>query len=283
MIYCILNGGLGNQLFQFGAALRLARGETDRIRLVISKVLPTFGYRLPEFLGDKVLPGVATADEVRGVTENLDGKDVVGVIQDNERGVFIDQPALDVDYREMCKVAVIDGYLQSAKNALAVRAFVMKHLPDIELYRGLTIAPPEKIVAHYRLGDYRRADVQREIGVMNPAYLDRAIDEADRTSPVERVTLCTDDKALVDLYGDNRHIECVVGGNDREVFRMMLCARRLIIANSTYSLMAAYLSPNVERVYRPLYWTRKVLDDDLTTADGPFEVVRLENSFLPIT
>jgi hypothetical protein len=283
MIYCILNGGLGNQLFQFGAALRLARGDTSRIRLVISKVLPNFGYRLPEFLGDKVLPGVATADEVRGVTENLDGKDVVGVIQDNERGVFIDQPALDVDYREMCKVAVIDGYLQSSKNALAVRAFVLRHLPDIELYRGLVIAPPETVVAHYRLGDYRRADVQREIGVMNPSYLDRAVDEADRTSSVEHVTLFTDDKALVDLYGDNRHIECVVGGSDLDVFRRMLCARRLIIANSTYSLMAAYLSPNVERIYRPLYWTRKVLDDDLTTSDGPFDVVKLENTFLPIT
>lgn len=283
MIYCILNGGLGNQLFQFGAALRLARGETDRIRMVISKVLQNFGYRLPEFLGNKALPSVATAEEVRTLTESLEGEGVVGVVQDNERGVFVDQPALDLDYEKSCSIAVIDGYLQSHKNAMAVRSFAFRNQSEIDLYRGLDVASPGELIAHYRLGDYRRADVQREIGVMNPSYLDRAIDEADRVASVEHVTLFTDDKALVDLYGGLRAIDCVVGGSDIEVFRKMMSARRMIIANSTYSLMAAYLSPHIERIYRPAYWTRKVLDDDLTTTEGPFEVVKLENSFLTLT
>lgn len=283
MIYCVLNGGLGNQLFQLGAALRLAQGDTSRIRLVISKVLSNFGYRLPDLFDDKILPKLASADEIRAFTQGLTQSDTFGIIQDNVKGVFSDQVALDDEYyARRCKVVVIDGYLQSSRNALAVREFAMRNASETSLYSGVAVMPDSTVVAHFRLGDYRRSDVQREIGILNPSYIDRAIVEAVKASAVNQVILFGDDRSIVDIYGGTREIECVVGGDDLEVFRRLLCARRIIVANSTFSLMAAYLSPYIQCVYRPLYWTRNIFYDDLTSGELPFKILPIENSFLPM-
>jgi hypothetical protein len=277
MIYCLLRQGLGNQLLQFGAALRLARMDVSQIRFVVKQLEPGPGFRVPDLLPTEILPPVCTDEEFNAA---LSGGDVVRRVTDPEAGFIRDQSMLDIDYRSVCKTVILDGFFQSGANAAALRTHVHGTHPEWSTVRSRPHAGASKVVAHCRLGDYRRADYQKGIGIINPAYLDRAIAQATGAdcAPVD---IYTDDEAVKNVYGRSARVTVHVGGNDIEVFGKLMTASTLIIANSTFSLMAAYLSTTVDVLYRPVRWFRAALSDDLSCC-FPGKTVFGQNSFIDV-
>ena len=70
-----------------------------------------------------------------------------------------------------------------------------------------------------------------------------------------------------------------IGGNDIECFNHLRNSEILVIPNSTYSLMAAFLSKKIKLLVRPSLWSRKWVVDELT-CDTPFPVKYIYNSFI---
>jgi hypothetical protein len=276
MIYVVLRGGLGNQLFQLGAALRLARGMPEDIRLHLAPEPPGMRIRLGDLLPSALLPAICSSEEFAA----LAGSGEVRMLRDSESGPVADQSLLDIDYRSICATVILDGYFQSSRNARALRNHIDQAHPDWSRDVGTRAAGDPRVVCHFRLGDYLRPDVQQEIGILNPAYLDRALARCVPDGR-ESVTLFTDDEAVRTLYGRSARFRIEVGGNDIDVFRHMMRAETLIIPNSTFSLMAAFLSPVVQLLCRPHRWMRRSLSDDLA-GDFPGTLVRLPSRFLPV-
>ncbi len=110
-------------------------------------------------------------------------------------------------------------------------------------------------------------------------YVDRGIALYGKQS--NKIKIFSDELGLLERYEKKRNIEVIAGGDELEVFHSLMAARTLVISNSTFSLCAAYLSNVVETLVRPLIWSRKYLEDELTVGFGG-AVIKLPNSFYAI-
>jgi hypothetical protein len=277
MIYCMLDGGLGNQLFQFGAALRLAKGDISDIRFINAK-LAKVGFRLPDLISNHLLPSIATNEELDQFNKNTNKR----AIKEEKNQEFLELSILDFEYKKICTDVLLDGYFQSSKNALALRSYLSNNKENNKLFDLAEKPAQADIFVHYRMGDYKRPDVQKVIGIINPAYLDRAISLAMQDNYDRKVGIVTDDDTIANIYGNRKNFAYLIGGNDIQTFKLLMNAKTMIIPNSTFSLLAAYLSPHIKTLYRPLYWTRNVLNDNLTDNIDHCEVVTLPNSFVMV-
>ena len=274
MIYLCLKGGLGNQLFQFGAALRLAKLDGQRIKIDPKNLHAGGRVHLGDVLGEEAVPEFATQHDFYESSR----KSKIYAIQDTDKGPFNDQPLLDtkIDLEE--NDVVLDGYFQSGKNMAALRQYIKDNK---ELFsRGVVgksqPLPAGSVVAHYRMGDYLNLDTQKNIGLINLAYLDSAIEEL--WDQKQDLFLFSDGEEIKKRYQSRPKIKIIIGGEVQSAFRAMLGATILIVPNSTFSLSAGFISPYVKKVCRPIRWSRNYLDDDLTLNLGSQEI-RLSNSF----
>jgi hypothetical protein len=285
MIYLALKGRLGNQLCQLGAALRLAKGDVNKIRIdpvnLAVQSNPNYvqasGYRLGKLFANKILPGFIEDDR----NELFKGTTVYK-ITDPDRGVLFDQVLLDsnVDLRH-CDI-ILDGYFQSGKNLFALRNYLLSISSDF--YASFLNFPPQKIeaqtIAHFRLGDYLLESVQREIGLLNLSYLDSAIEKYWKKQ--EQLFIYSDGEEIRRRYEKKSNISVITGGDEIETFTNLMNCKTLIVPNSTFSLCAAFLSPTIETLVRPFRWTRNSMNDQLTDSFQG-EVDFLTNRFTQIS
>ena len=260
MIYLYLKGRFGNQLYQFGAALRLAKKNVNLIRINL-RDLPNPGeFRLHELLSKEDLPGFVTDAEMQlspisGHTYSL---------RDTLNGAFFDQPLLDTEIDLSSNNVILEGYYQSGKNLATLREYVYQ---DVVFARSPLLSkikplPSETIVAHYRMGDYLKPDVQGILGLINLSYLDNAIEKLwDRKN---EMIIFSDGDEVRKRYENKIGIRVETAGSDIDTYKTMLAASTLIVPNSTFSLSAGFLSPYAKKICRPLLWSRKYFSDDLS-------------------
>jgi hypothetical protein len=270
MIYVKLKGGLGNQLFQFGASLRAAKGNIAKIFFIKDETEKFFQYRLTELFNSSLLPSFVSNEEL--VIRINSGAKIFKLI--DASSPFLDTPTLD-----SCEERVsylLDGYFQSYKNAEFVRNkfHEQSNLNYNQIEKGATTC------YHYRHGDYSRLDVQKELGLINISYYDRAFNlkNIDNTE----ITFFSDDNYIEKFYSnDDLNINFDFSSSDITCFRKMLAAEYLVIPNSSFSLMAAYLSKRLKVLIRPNIWSRKWKYDNLTSN----EIInsrKIYNSFMPL-
>lgn len=272
MIYTVLKGGLGNQLFQFGAALRLAKGNIDLIRFAFNDG-PDRPYRLTELFDSRFLPKLISDGEIvklQGEAESLI------FINDQIFGEFIDCPILDESLIEN-RDYLLDGYFQSGKNLKSLKKYLESNGAIYKSQKTDGLTKHSDLIAHYRLGDYARSDVQENIGILNAGYLDGIISKY--TSMGKKVAIFTDDPIFREKYSHLSNLTVISGGNDIEVFHTFLNAEILIAANSTFSLCAGLLSGVNKILYRPAFWTRNLLSDDLCLGFEEKDIRWVPNSF----
>ena len=271
MIYTVLKGGLGNQLFQFGAALRLAKGDISLIRFAFNDDRVN-SHRLAELYENELLPSLISDEEILKLQ-----KDVTSLIFINDScGEFNDCPLLD-EKLDDDKDYLFDGYFQSGRNLIALKEYFRRSNTKIKGQESSNIKSLSKVIAHYRLGDYARPDVQAKIGILNVGYLDSLI--SSHIANGKTVDIFTDDPFLKARYPNIAKLNIFIGGNDIEVFHAFLNAEILITANSTFSLCAGLLSEVNKLIYRPALWTRNILTDDLCLGFEDKDIRLLSNSF----
>jgi hypothetical protein len=272
MIYTVLKGGLGNQLFQFGAALRLAKGDISLIKFAFNDARIK-SHRLADLYEESLLPTLIADEEILNIQKNIDS---IVFINDAVHGEFNDCPPLDEGLKKD-KDYLLDGYFQSGKNLKALKEYIRRSDFKIKSCGSPSIKNPSKIIAHYRLGDYARPDVQANIGILNLGYLDNVASKYIANG--ETIDIFTDDAFLKERYPNIPKLNIFTGGNDIEVFHAFLNAEILITANSTFSLCAGLLSESNKVIYRPALWTRNILSDDLCLGFEDKDIRLMPNSF----
>ena len=278
-VWVVLFAGFANRLFQVAAGLQLARRLGRPMRVVAHEVNHDHGgnnydvlfERVPGGMGVRLLPWraphVLTLLREQGAVEPH--------VVTNDCSTFLDP--IDVETLAALpgdRPILLNGYFQNKDNICEVREDMRRWfgtpLPRIEQY--LQTAPPgfyERVVAiHVRLGDYLFTE---KLCIPLQAYYKRAMDLAREAFPDTRFVITTDDpKRVFHFYPDLQHSGSVlavlqspapdvVEHPDLVGFYLMVQARGVICANSTYSWMAAWLNarPDVW-VTVPAQWARSV-------------------------
>lgn len=269
MIVAILNGGLGNQLFQLSAALRASGGAVDNVRISLQFMSGGQNtYRLSEIFDTGTLPKVFSDADHATLAERVSSYKVLK----DCANPFIDNPLLDLCSDNV----VLDGYFQSERTA----SFLLDAISEGKLkfsnsFREKLTVPSSKVgIVHFRGGDYRLKSVQENLGLLALSYVD-AVLEKFRILGFESIRVITNDKQVREIYQRAGISTNDASISDIEDFAEMINADGLGISNSTFALWALYLGQASVRV-RPAHWSRKFLEDDLTPDPS---VYRVWNSF----
>ncbi|MGH0033105.1 MAG: alpha-1,2-fucosyltransferase [Myxococcota bacterium] len=261
MILVRLRGGLGNQMFQYAAGLRLAvaRGTQLKLDLSLLEAPHRFGarrfYELEPF---RTGAEIASAEEIgsflrrsRSLWSRLRGRPRRLV---RERHFHFDPTVLDLP-DGVC----LHGYWQSPRYFADVedrvrREFAFEKEPtgrNAELAAEIDACTATSL--HVRRGDYvSDPAVQAMHGVCSLDYYRRAIRfVAERvTDPV--FVVFSDDpewtRANLDLGSAGILVDHNGPGRGFEDLRLMSRCRHHIMANSTFSWWGAWLNPSPDKL-----------------------------------
>lgn len=280
MIIVRLNGGLGNQMFQYAAAYSLAKFHNVSFKLDIkafedaSSIRSSDTQRTSDILNFKIQSNlIASNEEIQraaypyGVISkiiSLYNKKVMKKYNVSWDKFFFEQP----------NTTYLDGYFQSEnffkKNTVDLLSqfrlktrenFLISNLLDeINLLEN-------PVSIHVRRGDYISNPVANKIhNICTPAYYNNAIKELRKKMQSFNLVVFSDDidwvKTNLELPSNPIYLSSrkdIFGGNltaNQELFLMSSCSHN-IISNSTFSWWGAYLNDSKCKVIiGPSQWNR---------------------------
>jgi len=265
-----LVGGLGNQMFQYAAALGLAERQGRGLRLDLSafKAYKTWPYqldclRVPQDLYTGVpLAGPVSASFAARVMRRLKG----GY---SFRGGVYREPHFHFDptfFSLVGEEILLDGYFQSPRYFEGAAALVCERFqpkaPLTEAAAGWAAkiaASPRSISLHVRRGDYLQAAASAVHVALDRNYYDRAVAlMQDLVGPEADFFLFSDEPDFVAEAFAGLSRAHVVRSDPavpwEDMFLMARCHHN-IIANSSYSWWGAWLNPaQGKRVIAPARW-----------------------------
>jgi len=282
MVIVRLKGGLGNQMFQYAAARRMALAHNVPLKLDISwfALWPDRAYAL-HALG--IQEAFATPDELRQIT-GPPAKGVARVLFRLRRrfGIayewrLIHERTLSPFDPRVLKApprVYLDGYWQSEKYFSDVadtirREFTIASQPDART-RAIAdhIATTESVSVHVRRGDYvadPRASWARS--VCTPDYYRRCVARLAERLASPHLFLFSDDPRWVAANLRFDHPVTLVSESaphtEHSELRLMSACRHHIIANSSFSWWGAWLNPRPDKlVLAPRRWMNDPRVDD---------------------
>ena len=251
----VLDGGLGNQMFQYaaGRALSLRTGATLELDLRRLRA----GGRRPYGLSDFALPSgtrlLADGPPVRrpGALRRL--------LPWTQRFFRESGFAYDPRFPGLRAPLTLDGYFQSeryfAEAADSLRAELRPRrelAPAIDALAAEILPPGPRVSLHVRRGDYADPAIQAVHGLLGPDYYARALAAIAETSgSAPRVCVFTDDSAWVRAHLPLPPDACYVSERTRtplEDLMLMAKCHHHITANSSFSWWGAWLNPGPAKV-----------------------------------
>jgi len=283
MIVVRLNGGLGNQMFQFAAAFALSRRLGVECRADLSSFQRGIRrYELdcftgpPGIAGDKDIPLSSRLTRFRVpsvLARNLGAAlDRMKIFHQESSAAFIFNPKVC----ELSDNTYLDGYFQSEKYFSHIereirRIYMFRNSSDVTNEKMLDeIRATQAVSVHVRRGDYiSNATTNRYHGTCSVEYYSKACRMlAERASDL-RFFIFSDDSSWAEENIKPPARTVYVGHNksaaDYEDMRLMSNCRHHVIANSSFSWWAAWLNPSPEKiVIAPKRW---VADTNVPTSD----------------
>lgn len=271
MIIARLIGGLGNQMFQYACARRVAHGLRARLKLDLS-AFETYGLRKYALDGLSVSAEVAVAEEVNVFRRRARIRDrvprwLLKAVPAWRYEVFQERSfAFDARVLGLRGNFLLEGHWQSERYFSDIadivrREFRVKAAPDAtRASLAAQIAGTSAVAVHVRRGDYVASpETGRVHGVCGLDYYRRAVEAIARVEPQPHFFVFSDDPAWV---RQNLHlgfptvlVERPAEGSDCEDLRLMSLCRHHIIANSSFSWWGAWLNPNPDKkVIAPQKW-----------------------------
>lgn len=266
-------GGLGNQLFQYAVGRHLAFLHSTSLKLDISwfRQQEQRKYVLDYFSINSI---IATDEETAPflknnsrITRNFNR--LKKIILPSLPQKYIKEKYLDFDPTILNAPdnVYLDGYWQSEryfKDIMPVleEEFVLREPHDTSNQEVLDLLNQEKnpVCIHIRRGDYLTNQVtNRYHGVLPMTYYYSGIELLQQTIKDPHFFIFSDDpKAVRELSNIKYPITYVTNNppeKDYEDFRLMSKCRHFIIANSSFSWWAAYLSKGQKKtVIAPSQW-----------------------------
>jgi len=271
MVIVKLIGGLGNQLFQYAAARRIAFINDMPIKIDIS---PFVKYKLHKYslTPFSIIAEIATQDELatvkctrgsgwlwRQLTARFDPYYQRPIVR--ERVNQFDPNILKVSGN-----VYLDGYWQSERyfkdiEAIIQREFTLRLESDAENLRmAALITKVNAVSVHVRRGDYVSNVVTNEIhGTCSLEYYREAIEIIGSRVPNPHFFVFSDDPAWVkknlSIHQPSTYVTHNDASRNYEDLNLMSLCRHNIIANSTFSWWGAWLNMNPEKiVVAPRIW-----------------------------
>jgi hypothetical protein len=267
MIITQLIGGLGNQLFQYAIARRIAHFKNCTIKLDLSGF---HNYNLRTYCLNhfNIVENIASLEEIASLKRTQRKNLVIltlgffNKIRPYYKQSFIKERHFHFD-PNMMKVscnAYLEGYWQSEKYFKDIEniirsEFILKHEPDaINKEISHIIGNSNSVSIHVRRGDYISNPVTNQVhGVCPLDYYYRAIDKINELiKEPPHFFVFSDDP---DWARENLKIEdpvMVVSHNgldkDYEDLRLMSLCKHHVIANSSFSWWGAWLCTNKEKI-----------------------------------
>jgi hypothetical protein len=283
-----LQGGLGNQMFQYAAGHALARRTGASLRLDVGH-FARFGkrrylldcYGVPAPISQDVSPaawrGLAHSLAVRACrrlglpTRFLHG----GWHIYHQLGFHF-----DAAFEALRPPVHLDGYFQSERYFGAV-ADQIRNLftiriptsPGFTAQRDTIAAAAWPVSVHVRRGDYISDPIVRDVhGICGDDYYRQAIATAERLCPGSPTYFVFSDDIprARELLRDLKNAVYVDGDAERpwEDMALMAACRGHIIANSSFSWWGAWLDPRSDKqVIAPRQWFAPAHERTVSTAD----------------
>jgi hypothetical protein len=279
MLIIRLQGGLGNQLFQWATGHALAQLRQDSLRFDVSHYLIK-GKRSLD-LGRLGLPVPVLSTSSRWLRRCFPDTTWGNRLHNwqklrlpvNLHPYRNDKlwPSLETAVQDRRSVVYLDGYWQHHE-WFADRADLLRNqlrlglarirLPD-EVYAAIRRCD---VVLHVRRGDYLNASVQNGgLGPLSDDYYRRGIQQLrDQGHRIDRIGVISDDPlgaSVLDLGSDSKNCLVITGQGDHMTdFATLVQARALIIANSSFSWWAAWIACGIP-VIIPADWSGMGLAD----------------------
>ena len=310
----VLAGGLGNQLFQFGAALAL--GGDEEILLDQSLGHPRMHKEGQPEICNFILPGKVSLLEMKKrswlarkcvgfnirthlapkryekniITRTLIEFSTNIIIHFHYGRKMILEIASDLGYYLMSPAkskSLLIGYFQSymwtdsqkiKSNLLNIR--LKKYSSDFTVLQQKMLFD-NPTVLHVRRGDYLKED---EFGVLSDQYYNFALAQLAEEIEINQIWLFTDShEAVLSSLPESFRTKTYVVPNDRispaETLELMRYGSAYIIANSSFSWWGAYLRKNQNApVYAPMKWFKR-MDDPHQLLPPDWRIVQLSNPF----
>ena len=164
----------------------------------------------------------------------------------------------------------LDGYFQSEKYFKHLRKLLMKEFafPPLdtvnEQLRNKIINAPNAVSLHIRRGDYLKSPIIYDVhGLIPLSYYYKALNILRSKHPDLSLFIFSDDSnwAQANLNVPDTETYFVTGnqsGNSWKDMALMSCCKHHVIANSSFSWWGAWLSQNNGDVFAPSNWFNAV-------------------------
>jgi len=289
MIITHLIGGLGNQLFQYAMARRIAYKNNVSLKLDISDFA---SYKLREYRLDKfnIVAEIATAEEIRRFKKTrykILSKmfSAYNSIQPVTSRSYIRERFFyyDPEMRNIVNDVYLEGHWPSEKYFFDIKEilrqeFTLRYeMTDYHQELKKQIKNTESVSIHVRRGDYVSNPVVNQVhGTCSMNYYLEAITLITEKIANPHFYIFSDDP---DWVKENFIIPCTFTivrneeQRDYEDLLLMSMCKNHIIANSSFSWWGAWLNPREDkRVISPAKWypgadydTRDLLPDSWIT------------------
>jgi hypothetical protein len=273
MIISRLNGGLGNQMFQYAFAKMLCEKYAQDLYIDTSQFKNSNrSYGLDIFNFDQAFWDFDS--------EIAEGKVIIEIREDRFEFDEIAVSALE-NHNLNQSIFLITGYWQSHKyfshiSSLIRREFRMSFQIDNTYFEIQNlIRSTESVMIHIRRGDYLWNENLAKHGVVDVSYLERSMTYFNEVLPEVLFLVFSDDPSwCIENIPPAKNLIFIKKDLDqgRTSFNLMRQCKHFIISNSTFSWWAAWLGNNPEkRVICPNKW----FQNDINTSDLiPSEWVR---------
>lgn len=258
MIISHINGGLGNQLFQYAAGRALA--EHHKVLFKIDKsYYDRVSHRKFEMDKFNLDLTYATQEEITKATNKNIFKKAVSKLQPPHKKIIFTEPHYnyyDKFFQAPANTFLI-GLWQSEKYFNSIADLVRKeftltiNIADSVRERAAHIQQEQSVSVHIRRGDYENPKVQQHLGLQPHAYYKKALQLLQEKVGEVKAYFFSDDIDFVKKNFDlNIPHEFVSSSetNHYEDFYLMQHCQHNIIANSTFSWWCAWLNANENKV-----------------------------------
>ncbi len=288
MIIVRLEGGLGNQMFQYALGRKLSLKNKTELKFDISALGPaTREFQLNIFNSQFPIASEQDIDNVKN--SNLSFVELLKYrIQRKINIPYFRKSDLfettlfkfDSNILKAGKNAYLTGYWQSHKYFEKIRKtllkdFQPKEIPTSSIYNYLnTLSSESSVSIHIRRGDYvNNAETNTLHGTCSVEYYNSAIDYISSKIHTPVFYIFSDDMDWVKSNFIIKHkfiyvTETPVGKDYFEMCLMSYCKHN-IIANSSFSWWAAWLNQNPDKiVVAPKKWMNTSINtNDLIPAN----------------
>ena len=284
MILVKLQGGLGNQMFQYATARRLAEKHSTILKLDLTE-FESYKLRKYDLHCFHIWEYLATESEIDDIvySHNILNKFKQKVSlklgfkkYKNSNWIIEKQFQFDPKILEAPNNVLLYGYWQSEKyfadiSDILRREFVIKYQQD-PLSQKLAefIQSTESVSLHVRRTDYVQNAVTNEMhGTCDQAYYDRCVRYiGDRVSNPHFFIFSDEPQWTKDnlkLGFPTTIVDCNDSSRNYEDLRLMSMCKHNIIANSSFSWWGAWLNPALNKiVLAPQKWFK---DETINTKD----------------